>query len=201
MRDLRARHVQLPTLGVVVYEARDPGRAVDDAIARRAAAPYGAVLWDAAVDVARALATRDLRGRAVLELGCGCGLCGVVAALRGATVLCTDVDDEVFPAVARAAAEAGVGPQVRTARFDLASADPLPPADLVILADVLYEPLLAAAAARRTREALAAGAEVVVGDPDRAGRRDYLRLLADEGIEAKFAGSVLVVAGAARGSA
>jgi predicted nicotinamide N-methyase len=191
MRELRARHVAIDDLSILVYEAKDPGRAVDEAIARRAAAPYGAVLWDSAVDVARALHRRDLRGKRVLELGCGCGLCGVVAALRGADVVCTDVDDEVFAAVARAAAEAGIGERVHTTHFDMVGHDPLPPADVVVIADVLYEPLLAGAAARRTLEALARGNDVVVGDPDRAGRRDFLRLLHDAGVVAAFDGNVL----------
>jgi predicted nicotinamide N-methyase len=199
MRDLRARHVAVDDLSVLVYEAKDPGRAVDDAIARRAAAPYGAVLWDSAVDVARALARRSLAGRRVLELGCGCGLCGVVAALRGAEVVCTDVDDEVFAAVARAAADAGVAGRVQTAHFDMVGAGPLPDGDVVVIADVLYEPLLAAAAARRTLEALARGSEVVVGDPERAGRHDYLRLLADAGIDAAFVGNVLSLPARAQG--
>ena len=193
MRELRARHVAVGDLSLLVYEAKDPGRAVDDAIARRAAAPYGAVLWDSAIDVARELAGLDLRGRRVLELGCGCGLCGVVAALRGADVVCTDVDEEVFAAVSRAAAEAGVAARVRTTRFDMVGPAPLPGGDVVVIADVLYEPLLAAAAARRTLEALARGSDVVVGDPDRAGRRDYLRLLKDAGIEAAFVHNVLAL--------
>jgi predicted nicotinamide N-methyase len=193
MRELRARHVGLGALSVVVWEAKDPGRAVDEAIARRTAAPYGAVLWDAAVDVARVLAGRNLRDRTVVELGCGCGLCGVVAAARGARVLCTDVDDEVFPAVSRAAAGLGVADRVSTAVFDLTGASPLPAADLVVVADVLYEPTLAAAAARRTCEALSRGSAVLVGDPDRAGRSDFLRFLAEAGVNARFDGNVLAL--------
>lgn len=193
MRELRARHVDLGPLSMVVYEAKDPGRAVDEAIARRAAAPYGAVLWDAAVDVARTVAALDLRGVRVVEVGCGCGLVGLVAARRGATVLCTDVDEAVFAAVERGALEAGVSGQVRTARFDLIGVEPLPTADLVVMADVLYEPELAAAAARRTLEARAAGCTVIVGDPDRAGRRDYLLHLQAAGITAAFERNVLCI--------
>jgi predicted nicotinamide N-methyase len=193
MRELRARFVRVADVDVVVYEAKDPGKAVDEAIARRTAAPYGAVLWDAAVDVAGALAARDLTGVRVLEIGCGCGLCGVVAALRGAEVLCTDVDDEVFAAVERAALDAGVGERVRTASFDMLGDAPLPPADVVVIADVLYEPVLAAGAARRTLEALARGSEVVVGDPERAGRTEFLRLLADAGRVVTFRGHVLAL--------
>jgi predicted nicotinamide N-methyase len=190
MRALRARHVAVADLSVIVFEAKDPGKAVDDAIARRTAAPYGAVLWDAAIDVAKTLGSLDLRGRTVVEVGCGCGLCGIVAAMRGARVLCTDVDEEVFPAVHRGAVEQGVSDLVSTALFDVLGPQPLPAGDIVVLADVLYEPALAAAAARRTREALARGSDVLVGDPDRAGRRDFLRLLKEAGVDGAFVGQV-----------
>ena len=155
-RPLRARFVTLddtvvPVAGVVVYEAKDPGKAVDDAIKSGEPAPYGAVLWDSATDLAKALYALDLHGHRVLELGCGCGLVGVVAALKGARVLCTDVDVHTLTATARAASDAAV--DVVTDLFDFMGAAPLPLVDGavatdVILADVLYEPMLAAAAAR-----------------------------------------------------
>lgn len=200
-RPLRARFVALddtvsPPEGVVVYEAKDPGRAVDIAIARGEVAPYGAVLWDSACDLARRLYRASLHGRHVLELGCGCGLVGIVAARAGAQVLCTDVDVLTLVAVERGAKDAGV--TVDVLHFDIIGAQPLPavrgaPATDVILSDVLYEGALAAAAARRALEALGAGARVFVGDPDRAGRRDFIRLLGDKGYEAVFDGSVCVL--------
>jgi len=191
-RPLRARFVSLddgpsPPEGVVVYEAKDPGQAVDTAIARGEPAPYGAVLWDSATALARRLFRANLEGRRVLELGCGCGLVGVVCAVRGATVLCTDVDRHTLVATLRAASDAGVGARLAVDTFDMCGAEPLPdvdgaPATDVVIADVLYEPMLAAAAARRTLEALAMGARVFVGDPDRAGRKDFLRLLRAAGV-------------------
>ena len=146
-------------------------------------------MWDSATDLAKALYALDLHGHRVLELGCGCGLVGVVAALKGARVLCTDVDVHTLTATARAASDAAV--DVVTDLFDFMGAAPLPLVDGavatdVILADVLYEPMLAAAAARRTLEALAIGARVLVGDPDRAGRRDFVRLLKDAGHDVVF---------------
>jgi len=193
-RPLRPRFVALdpsvePVAGVVVYEAKDPGKAVDDAIKSGGPAPYGAVLWDSATDVARALFRHDLAGRRVLELGCGCGLVGVVCAVRGARVLCTDVDLHTLTATRRAALDAGV--VVDVAAFDMIGADPLPLVDGevatdVVIADVLYEPRLAAAAARRTLEALSSGARVIIGDPDRAGRRDFMRLIKDAGHDVGF---------------
>ncbi len=200
-RPLRARFVCLdesasPPLGVVVYEAKDPGAAVDAAIKSGAPAPYGAVLWDSAVALAARLWQVDLHGRRFLELGAGCGLVGLVAALGGARVLCTDVDEHTLIAVRRGATDAGV--VVDTAPFDLCGAEALPDvagavATDVVLADVLYEPGLAAAAARRCRQALALGARVWVGDPDRVPRKDFIRLLNDAGIDATFDGNVCVL--------
>ena len=112
-------------------------------------APYWSVLWRSGVALARELATTDLRGRRVVELGCGLGLPSIVAARAGAEVLATDTEPEALELVERSAAENGV--RVRTARADWTSPDPLVargPFDLVLAADVLYErtsvaPLLA----------------------------------------------------------
>src|SRR5215212_5447988 len=54
--------------------------------------PYGVALWPAAIALAHEVATRadEFRGRAVLELGAGTGLPGVVAAALGAVVAQTD---------------------------------------------------------------------------------------------------------------
>ncbi len=194
MRELRRRHVTLREgRGVVVFEAKDPGKAVDDAIVQHKPAPYGAVLWDAAVDVARAFDVVDFSGKSVFEVGAGCGLCGIVAAVRGAVVVCSDVDDDVFGAVAAGAVEQGVADRVTTLRFDVCGTEPLPAADVVVIADLLYEPVLAAAVARRVIEARARGGVVVVGDPDRAGRTAFLRLVRDAGVDVEFNGNVAII--------
>ncbi len=200
-RPLRARFVSLddepsPPIGVVVYEAKDPGKAIDVAIAAGLPAPYGAVLWDSAAALARRFHRSAWQGRRVLELGCGCGLAGIVTAIGGATVLCTDVDPHTLHATMRGARDAGV--TVDTALFDLTSHEPLPQvaghaATDVVLSDVLYEELLAAAAARRALEALSMGARVFVGDPCRQGRHAFIRLLKDAGVSATFDDCVCVL--------
>ncbi|MCS6777896.1 MAG: 50S ribosomal protein L11 methyltransferase [Chloroherpetonaceae bacterium] len=54
--------------------------------------PYGYLLWEASVGLARYLATcpEYVRGREVLELGCGVGLSGIIARSLGAQVWQTD---------------------------------------------------------------------------------------------------------------
>jgi predicted nicotinamide N-methyase len=112
-------------------------------------APYWAVLWRSGVALARELAGLPLRGRRVVELGCGLGVPSLAAARAGAAVLATDADAEALELVARNACANGVS--VETMRVDWAEPAALverAPFDLVLAADVLYErhsvaPLLA----------------------------------------------------------
>ena len=77
----------------------------------------------------------------MLELGCGLGLVAVTAALAGARVLAVDRSPEATAFAAANAAHNGVTLQVAVCAFEepgplLAGA----PWDLVLAADVLYEP-------------------------------------------------------------
>lgn len=56
--------------------------------------PYWAVLWESAIGLSEWLAEHPewVAGRCVLELGAGLGLCGIVAAKLGASVVQTDYD-------------------------------------------------------------------------------------------------------------
>lgn len=184
---LRPRTVPAPGGPLVVFESDDVDRDLNDAIARGAPAPYGRVLWPSAHGCASALlpllrAHRSAHGEpaSVVELGCGTGLCALVAARAGAAVLATDVDEGALSAV-RAAAGQFPGARLSTAIFDVRSGTPIPPADIVIAADLLYEEVLAGAMARRAAEALERGSIVIVGDPGRVFRARFDSLLRDRG--------------------
>ena len=103
-------------------------------------APYWAVLWRSSVELARELDRRDLRGRRLLELGCGLGLPSIAAARAGAEVLATDAEPEALDAARRNAAENGV--RIETAAVDWSHPAELVrrgPFDLAVGSDVLYE--------------------------------------------------------------
>jgi predicted nicotinamide N-methyase len=127
--------------------------------------PYWAELWASGVALAAAVAARDLRGAQVLELGCGLGLPSVAAALSGARVLATDWAPEALEVTRRNAERNGA--LVETALADWSAPDALlerAPFDLVLCADVLYEP--------RNVDALLGllprlGSEVLLGEPGR----------------------------------
>jgi predicted nicotinamide N-methyase len=102
--------------------------------------PYWAELWPSAVDLARAVAARDLHGRSVVELGCGLGLPAIVAALAGARVLAVDWSEDALEFV-RANARRN-GAELELLRCSWSEAAPLlerAPFDLALASDVLYE--------------------------------------------------------------
>jgi len=100
--------------------------------------PYWAELWPSGVGLAEHVATLDVRGRRVLELGAGLGLPSLAAALRGADVLATDWAEDAV-ALLRANAERNhVRLRAERARWD----EPERFGtgwDVVLAADVLYE--------------------------------------------------------------
>jgi len=162
-------------------EAQDVDRAIDAAIASGGPAPYGAVLWTSGFALAEGLLGLGLAGQTVVDLGAGCGLVSLAAATVGAHVIALEIDPVARTLLAEAARRQQLDIEVRA--FDLCSTTPLPPADLLICADLLYEKPLAEATARRAFEAWVAGAEIWVGDPARIGRSAFERGLAERGLK------------------
>ena len=103
-------------------------------------APYWSVLWRSGVALARELDGVALRGRRVVELGCGLALPSLAAARAGADVLATDSCPEALELVERNAHLNDL--RVTTAESDWAEPGELlrrAPFDLALAADVLYE--------------------------------------------------------------
>lgn len=174
--------------------------------------PYGAVLWPASSAVSDYIMTNmSVKGLTILELGTGTGLCALTAALGGASkVLATDYEDIPLRLLEYAAEVvnckgtpdkygSGDGSEeerrsrlsvIETGYFDICNHSvPLPKADVVIAADIMYEPKTGVAAAIRTVEALKAGSRVVIGcSPGRPGRPHYIQKLREllPGIDVEF---------------
>jgi predicted nicotinamide N-methyase len=134
-------------------------------------APYWSVLWRSGVALAHELEGVPLRGRRVVELGCGLAVPSLAAARAGADVLATDEDAEALTLVDRNAAANDV--RVETATVDWAQPDELvgrAPFDLVLAADVLYERASVALLALLPRLA----PEVWLADPGRPAAGAFL---------------------------
>src|SRR5689334_11003688 len=88
--DIAREEVQVggETIGVIRPSDWEELRHQEGADGRTA--PYWAILWPSAVQLATRLAAMDLAGKRVLELGCGLAIPSIVAARRGAAVTATD---------------------------------------------------------------------------------------------------------------
>ena len=135
-----------------------PPEVMRDVIARPA---YWALCWGSGVALGRWLLDRPavVQGRRVVDLGSGCGVVAVAAALAGAaTVVACDTDPDALAATAMNAESNGVTVTLCETLHDLPADN-----DLLLMADVLYDrenlPLLEAAAGF-AREVLVADSRI-----------------------------------------
>jgi predicted nicotinamide N-methyase len=138
--------------------------------------PYWAELWDSAIGVGQWLIKdRDARGLAhpeetrpplrVLDLGCGMGLAGAVAAMLGAEVLMADIER---PCLLFAQLNGlRYNPTVRARRVDWQRDDLGERFDLIIGSDVLYDKTQWVFLDPFFRKHLADGGRVILGEPGR----------------------------------
>lgn len=130
--------------------------------------PYWAHCWGGGLALARYSLDHPeaIAGRSVLDLGTGAGIVAIAAAKAGACeVLAADTDPYAVAVLGLNAALNGVA--IRPILGDLMEGAP-PPVDIVAVGDLFYEAGLAARVTAFLDRCLAAGIEVLVGDPWRA---------------------------------
>ncbi len=132
--------------------------------------PMFGVIWPASRALADAVhAAGDLRGRRVLELGCGLALPSMVAAAAGAEVVATDQHPHAEAFLRRNLDRNGVS-GVRYHRLDWRRPAGLPERafDLVLASDVLFARELPALVVATFHRYLAPGGVGWLADPGRA---------------------------------
>lgn len=138
--------------------------------------PYWAWLWSGARMLAANLAHGgDLRGRRVLEIGCGLGLPGLAAAARGAEVTFVDAEPAALAFVSASAAANGLTCATRVA--DFFTLDVTPRFDLVLAAEVAYDRARFAELAAVVVRHLAPGGTALLADGYRTDTRGLYRAL------------------------
>jgi predicted nicotinamide N-methyase len=126
------------------------------------APPYWAFCWGAGLALARFVLAHAERvaGRRVVDLGAGSGVAALAAARAGASsVVAVDLDRVAREAVQQNALANGLRVSV---------SESLPHAwDVLLAADILYEPGARDHLAAHLRDVAAAGREVLIADPER----------------------------------
>ncbi|MBA3579012.1 MAG: methyltransferase domain-containing protein [Gemmatimonadaceae bacterium] len=136
--------------------------------------PYWADIWPSSMMLAERLLEEKGAGRTLIELGCGSGLCACAAALSGFDVLATDYYDDALR-FTELNTRVNAGSAAKTMHVDW-SAIPADVGtfDVVLAADVMYEPRYPAMVASAIERLMAAGGQAIVADPGRIAFPDFI---------------------------
>lgn len=138
-------------------------------------------LWPAGRLLAQAMDRFDIKGKRILELGCGIGLASLVLMQRGGDVVASDIHPLAEPFLAyNAALNALPAVHYRQLHWDR-ELPTLGTFDLIIASDVLYEQDHAAMMADVIRRHANPAAEVVIADPGRGNSARFSRMLDQQG--------------------
>lgn len=146
--------------------------------------PYWAELWHSASALADYLAEHPelVRGKRVLELGCGLALPGLVAAQAGARVTCTDFEEHALRA-----AELNFLENLPEYTPDVRYMDFRQPPDerwqVIIAADVIYEKRFLKPLARVFRDLLEDDGRIYLAEPNRLIAVPLFELLERDGFQ------------------
>lgn len=161
-------HIQLDRFSLMLRRPANVESLIDeDRFDEDEFLPYWAELWPSGLALAEHVARLDLAGKRVLELGCGLALPSFAAAFAGADVLATDWAPEALALVEVNAAANGLEVATAVLHWSTDRAPDVPPFDLVVAADVLYELRNSLPLLDRLAECVRPGGEALIADPGR----------------------------------
>ncbi len=180
--------VHFGELSLDFWHPADPDALLDDEVLAQSTEelewqPYWVEAWDAAYGVARELAERNLQGTKVLDLGCGLGLTGAVAAAKGARVV---MADNAPPALLFA--EVNSWPwrdQVQTIRLDWHEDRLDVSFDLIVGSDILYDRDDLPSLDIFWQQHLKTDGSVLLGDPTRTMTKEFINWICERGWDMK----------------
>src|SRR5215470_78036 len=144
--------------------------------------PYWAHLWTGALTLARYIEERvECQDLQVLDLGCGLGLTGIVAGLKGGCVTFADRESDALVFAAANAQQNGCGAFV-TRALDFTKEQLSQRFSLILGAEILYDRPTFAALATFLAQHLAPRGYALFADARRTNTTDFYRQLEQAGL-------------------
>lgn len=147
--------------------------------------PYFVELWPSAIRLAELLldTTIDVRGKEVLELGCGSGLAGIAAGMAGAeSVLMTDYLPDAIGFAANMW-KLNLPSEPKTGLLDWRAPDITTKFEIILAADVAYEERNFLPLISTFHELLAPDGRIFLTEPSRQIAKPFVSLLEENGFE------------------
>lgn len=137
--------------------------------------PYWADIWPSSMMLAERLLEEEGAGRSLIELGCGSGLCACAAAMSGFDVTATDYYHDAL-AFTELNTRANAKRAVRTRHVDWSAIpEDVGTFDVVLAADVMYEPRYPAMVANAIDRLLGPHGYALIADPGRIAFPDFIK--------------------------
>lgn len=137
--------------------------------------PYWSQVWPSSIALSTFIINNSLfvKNKNVLEMGSGLGLPSLVAAKYGASVICTDKQEEAMEAVKASAIYHGLQ-NLETKVLDWSSYTMDLDEDIILLSDVNYEPAALEELSRLLRKFLKKGMTILLSTPQRLVARNFI---------------------------
>ena len=154
-------------------------------------------ITSAAIALARHMEARgSLHGQRVVELGCGLGLAGITAGLRGADVLFTDYVPEALEFARKNAQMNGLTDQtIKTALLDWEDPGKMEPFNIVLGSEILYDYFFHGSLIKLLQTILEPGGTIILADRKRLVVTRFLGRLVDMGFRCFETRSQVALAG------
>lgn len=178
---------------ITIWELEDPSKLMELWWAgeqTKLKDPFGVINWPGSTLCCKEMVKfqHHFVNKTVLSLGAGTGVEAQCAALLGASeVIALDISKFTLKLLMYGAKENGVDHIIRPLEFDLFSKCPLPECDIVLAADVLYNPELALQIGNRIYEILSRNKQVqlIVTDSQRFHGTDFVPSL-NKALQGKY---------------
>jgi predicted nicotinamide N-methyase len=141
--------------------------------------PYWAEIWPSSIVLAQYLFLKDIKGKKVLELGCGVGLAGIAAAFFGADVIMTDYEEDALwfakQNIQKNFNQCKSNGKIIVATLDWRTPKLTETYDLIIGSDLLYEKRNHRPILKLIDEYIEENGEAVLTDPNRSTLNSFLK--------------------------